>query len=80
MAVRYFFDDVKAWIELIETRIYHVKTENGGYDKTVLTYQYTCRWCQRTGTARSMEATKYLSGLHTQDHPDLTKDALAAKP
>jgi len=80
MAVRYFFDDVKAWIELIDTRTYHVKTDSGGYDKTVLTYEFTCRYCQLTGTARSMEAIKYLANEHTQQHPDLSKDALAATP
>lgn len=80
MAVRYFFDDVKAWIELIDTRTYHVKTASGGYDKTVLTYEYTCRWCQQTGTARSMEAIKYLAGLHTNNHADLTINALSVTP
>jgi len=77
MAVRYFFDQVQAWIELIENKTYHVKTPPGGYDKTVLTYEYTCRYCQQTGTARNIEAVKYLAGLHTKTHPDLKLDALA---
>lgn len=77
MAVRYFFDDIQAWIELTDTRTYHIKTPTGGYDKTVLTYEYMCRWCQQTGTARNIEAVKYLAGIHTKTHPDLSVDAIS---
>ena len=77
MGVRYFFDAIQAWIELIDTRVTHVKTSSGGYDKTILTYEWTCRYCNNTGTARSIEAAKYLANQHTRHHPSMTKDALA---
>ena len=71
MSVKYFFTDIQAWVELIENKTVHVKTTSGGYDKTVQTYEYTCRWCQSTGTARSLEAVKYLAGQHTETHPSM---------
>ena len=76
MGVRYFFDNIQAWIELTDTRVTHVKTAIGGYDKTILTYEWTCRYCNKSDTARSIEAAKYLANLHTSEHPSLSKDTL----
>lgn len=78
MAVRYFFDDVKAWIELVDKRTYHVQTPTGGYDKTVLTYEFTCRWCGVTGRSQTIEAVKRLAAKHTATHPDLTKQTITS--